>query len=63
MSAIVIRSVPAKAGQFAYEVDFYKHGKRGDADPTETRRTENHANKASAYREALLIQKEMRAEK
>ena len=54
----VIKEVPARRGFYAYEITLIEgHVK------TETRRTENHANKASAYREALLIQKEMRAEK
>lgn len=58
MSAIVIRSVPAKAGQFAYEVDWYENGTHDNADPTETRRTGNHATKSEAHKEALEIRKE-----
>jgi len=58
MSAIVIREVRAKNNQFAYEVDFYKYGSRDNADPTETRRTDNYTTKQQAHKEALEIRKE-----
>ena len=54
----VIKEVPARRGFYAYEITLIVgHVK------SETRRTENYTNKAAAYREALAIQKEMRAEK
>ena len=62
MSAIVMRIVTARNGQFAYGVDFYKHGKRGDADPTETRRTGSYSVKHMAFKEAEQIRDEFRKE-
>ena len=58
MSAIVMRIVTARNGQFAYEVDWYENGTHNNADPTETRRTGNHATKSEAHKEALEIRKE-----
>ena len=58
MSAIVIREVKAKNNQFAYEVDFYMNGTHGNADPTETRRTDNYPIKQNAFVEACQIKNE-----